>query len=293
MDLDTLGFALVAGMVATVNPCGFAMLPAYLTLVVAGDHRATMPAVLRALAATGLMALGFLVVFGAFGLVVAPLGSSVQEYLPAVTVVVGVLMVGLGVWMLVGKEVTLLLPKPRSGAPTARLSSLFGYGLAYAVVSLSCTIAPFLAVTSTTFRSGSVITGIAAYVAYGLGMAVVVGVLAVSIAIASSAVTMWVRRIQPYIGRIGGAILVVAGLYIAYYGVYELRLFHGGGSADDPVVDAAGALQTTLSTWVDWIGPVPLVVGLAALVGAAVLMAQRRKRVSCRADERARRDPAG
>jgi cytochrome c-type biogenesis protein len=278
MDLDTLGFALAAGMLATVNPCGFAMLPAYLTLVVAGESRATLPALWRALAATGLMALGFLAVFGAFGLAVAPLGSSVQEYLPVVTVVVGAVMVGLGAWMLAGKEITLLIPKPRKGAPTARLGSMFGYGLAYAVVSLSCTIAPFLAVTSATFRTGSVVAGIAAYLVYALGMALVVGVLAVSVALASSAVTTWVRRVQPYVHRIGGAILVLAGLYIGYYGVYELRLFHSDGSADDPIVDGAGRLQQVLAGWVDQLGPIPLVSGLVVLVGGGVLLVRLRIR---------------
>jgi cytochrome c-type biogenesis protein len=34
---ETLLVAVVAGMVATANPCGFAMLPAYLTLVVTGS----------------------------------------------------------------------------------------------------------------------------------------------------------------------------------------------------------------------------------------------------------------
>lgn len=278
MDFGTLGFALAAGMLATVNPCGFAMLPAYLTLVVAGGSRSTMTAMWRALAATGLMALGFLVVFGAFGLIVAPLGSSVQEYLPVVTVAVGVIMVGLGAWMLAGKQITLLVPKPRKGAPTARLGSMFGYGLAYAVVSLSCTIAPFLAVTSATFRSGSVVGGVAAYLVYGLGMALVVGVLAVSVALASNAVTTSIRRVLPYVSRIGGAILVVAGLYIGYYGVYELRLFHGGGSAEDPIVDGAGQLQALLAEWVDAIGPLPLVAGLAVLVGAGILLARFRRR---------------
>lgn len=283
MDFETLGFALAAGMLATVNPCGFAMLPAYLTLVVAGESRAAMRAVWRALAATGLMALGFLVVFGAFGLVVAPLGSSVQEYLPVVTVVVGVAMVGLGGWMLAGKELTLLIPKPRKGAPTARLSSMFGYGLAYAAVSLSCTIGPFLAVTSATFRTGSVVGGIAAYLVYGLGMALVVGVLAVSVALASNAVTTGIRRILPHVNRMGGVILVVAGLYIGYYGVYELRLFHGGGSAEDPIIDGAGKVQALLAEWVDKIGPVPLVLGLVVLIGAGVLLARLRVRQRSRA----------
>jgi cytochrome c biogenesis protein CcdA len=36
VDTSTLGFALAAGLVAALNPCGFAMLPSYLTLVVLG-----------------------------------------------------------------------------------------------------------------------------------------------------------------------------------------------------------------------------------------------------------------
>jgi cytochrome c-type biogenesis protein len=262
--MDILTLALGAGMLAAVNPCGFAMLPAYLALVVTSEQRTTMSAVLRALGATLLMALGFVVVFGAFGLVITPLGTSVMEYMPAVTVVIGLGMAVLGGLMLAGREFT--LPKIGKGAPTARLGSMFGYGLGYAIVSLSCTIGPFLAVTSATFRAGSILTGIAAYLTYGLGMALVVGVLAVSVALAGTAATARIRRILPYVNRIGGAILVLAGLYVAYYGVYELLLFHAGRSAEDPIVDAFGRLQTVLAGWVDQIGPLVIVIALAVLV---------------------------
>ena len=36
MDQDLVGLAFAAGLVAALNPCGFAMLPAYLALVVMG-----------------------------------------------------------------------------------------------------------------------------------------------------------------------------------------------------------------------------------------------------------------
>ncbi|MGQ0773841.1 MAG: cytochrome c biogenesis CcdA family protein [Pseudonocardiales bacterium] len=278
MDVDTVGFALGGGLVAAVNPCGFAMLPAYLTLVVLGEDgqcaRAT--AMVRALAATAMMTLGFLLVFGTFGLVIAPLTTSVQEYLPAVTVVIGVALLALGAWLLSGRELTLLLPKPGRGAPTARLGSMFGYGLAYAIASLSCTIGPFLAVTAGTFNSGSVRSGLLAYLAYGAGMALVVGVLAVATALASSAVTRGARRLMPHVNRISGVLLLVVGLYVGYYGVYELRLYLGNGQASDPVVDAAGQLQGALASWVDSIGPVPLVVVLVVLMIGAALLARRR-----------------
>ncbi|MGC7100996.1 cytochrome c biogenesis CcdA family protein [Amycolatopsis lurida] len=279
MDPQTLGFALAAGLVAALNPCGFAMLPAYLTLVITGQDggtRGRTALVGRALTATATMALGFLVVFGAFGLIVAPLAASVQQYLPAITVVIGAALLGLGLWMLTGRELTLFLPKPGKGAPTARLGSMFGYGLAYAIASLSCTIGPFLAVTSATFRSGSVLGGITAYLAYGLGMTLVVGVLATAVALASSTVTTGFRRMLPHINRIGGGLLVLVGLYVGYYGIYELRLYFGDGDASDPVIEAAGVIQETLAGWVDSIGVLPLLAVLAAMILGAVVLSRRK-----------------
>lgn len=277
MDLQTLGFALAAGLVAALNPCGFSMLPAYLALVVVGDggQRGRGAAVGRALGATATMALGFLVVFGTFGLLIAPLASSVQQYLPALTVLIGAAMVGLGIWMLTGRDLTVLLPKPRRGAPSAQLSSMFGYGLAYAIASLSCTIGPFLAVTATTFRSGSILGGVLAYLAYGAGMTIVVGVLATAVALAGSAVTSPTRRLLPYINRIAGGLLVLIGCYVGYYGGYELRLYFGGGGASDPIVGAAGVIQHTLAGWVDQVGVLPLLVMLVVLVLAATPLGRR------------------
>jgi cytochrome c-type biogenesis protein len=279
LTFQTLGFALAAGSVAALNPCGFAMLPAYLTLVILGDNTdrpSRAVAVGRALAATAAMSVGFLLVFGAFGLVIAPLAASAQQYLPAVTVVIGAGLVGLGAWMLTGRELTVLLPKPGRGAPTARLGSMFGYGLAYAIASLSCTIGPFLAVTSATFRSGSVLGGVAAYLAYGAGMTLVVGVLAAAVALASTGVVTGARRLLPYITRIGGGLLVLVGAYVGYYGVYELRLYFANGDASDPVIEAAGAVQEALAGRVDSIGIPPLLAALGVLILSAVLLGRRK-----------------
>ena len=279
MDLDTLGFALAAGMVAAINPCGFAMLPGYLSLVISAEAGAGVGSrgrsLARALTATAVMTAGFLVVFGAFGLVIAPLTTSIERFLPIVTVVIGAALVGLGAWLLAGRELTVLLPRPGRGAPSARLRSMFGYGLAYALASLSCTLGPFLAVTAATFRGQSVLAGVLAFLVYGLGMALVVGVLAVATALASSAVARNLRRMLPYVNRISGVLLVLSGLYVGYYGVYELRLYLGGGAADDPIIDAAGVVQSFLAEQVDRIGVLPLLIVLGVLVLGAILAGRR------------------
>lgn len=280
MDVALLGFALAAGLVAALNPCGFAMLPAYLTLVVLGENEPAprLTAVRRALLASAMMALGFLLVFGAFGLVVAPLASALQRYLPVLTVLIGAVLVALGIWLLTGRELTAAMPKPTRGAPTERLGSMFGYGVAYAIASLGCTIGPFLAVTSASFGTGSVLAGIVAYLAYGLGMALVVGVLAVAVALAGSAAAARARRLLPYVNRLGGGLLVLVGLYVGYYGIYELRIFFGGASPNDPVVEAAEGIQQTLSVWVDTVGPLPFLATLLALVALAAALTRRLRR---------------
>ncbi|MFC4377347.1 cytochrome c biogenesis CcdA family protein [Nocardia halotolerans] len=280
MNSQTVGFAFAAGLVAALNPCGFALLPGYLTLVVFGTEgeRSRVSALGRAVTATAAMATGFLLVFGTFGLLIAPLTSTVQRYLPAVTVLIGAALVGLGVWLLTGRELVVLLPKSGRGAPTARLGSMLGYGIAYAIASLSCTIGPFLAVTSSTFRSGSVLGGITAYLAYAAGMALLVGTLALVVALAGAAAVTRMRKVLPYVSRLSGVLMVVAGVYVAYCGVYELRLFAGATDADDPVIEGAAWIQEILADAVERMGAVTLLAVAAALVVLVVGAAGLRRR---------------
>jgi hypothetical protein len=70
---------------------------------------------------------------------------------------------------------------------------------------------------------------------------------------------------------------VLVGLYVAYYGVYELRLFHGSGDPNDGVIAAAGRLQGALAGWVHQAGGWPWLLALAVLVAGALGWAWRRR----------------
>ncbi len=290
MDRGLVGLAFAAGLVAALNPCGFAMLPAYLVLVVRGQQPGErsggslgLASIGRALAATLGMALGFLTVFGLFGALTISAAATVQRSLPYGTVVIGIVLVALGVWLLSGRELTALTPRPLGPrwAPNlrrgSRLVGMYGYGVSYAIASLSCTIGPFLAVTAAGFRGGSILTSVSIYLAYVAGLTLVVGVLAVAAATASTALADRLRRILPFVNRIGGALLVLVGLYVTYFGVYELRLFTGGADPRDGVITAAGRLQGELAGWVHQHGAWPWVVALFVLVAGALVGAWHRR----------------
>jgi cytochrome c biogenesis protein CcdA len=287
VDQGLVSLAFTAGLVAALNPCGFAMLPAYLVLVVrreGADTSTGLAAVGRALAATAGMGLGFLTVFGLFGALTISAGSVVQRYLPYMTIVIGIMLVALGIWLLTGRELTLLTLRYPGGrwAPTARLGSMYGYGVSYAIASLSCTVGPFLAVTAAGLRRGSLVGSASIYLAYIAGLTLVVGVLAVATAAASSAVVNRLRRILPHINRISGALLVLVGLYVGYYGLYEIRLRTGQGDPSDALIAAAGHVQGVLAGWVYRHGGWPWALALAVLavtaLAAAGLRSARRNR---------------
>lgn len=282
--IDTLGFALGAGLVAALNPCGFAFLPGYLGLVIAGvgAQSSRSRALARAGVATVAMSAGFLTVFGIFGLLISPVIGSAQKYLPFGTVIIGALLVVMALWLLAGRNITVVLPELSAGAPTARLLSMYGYGVGYATASLSCTIAPFLAVISMTFKQGSVLTGVVAFIAYAGGMAITVGVAALAVALAGSAAAGALRRVLPHVGRIAGGIVLLTGLYVMYYGYYEIRLYFANASPDDPIVKAAGVVQGWLVHQVDILGVWSLLGALATLAAIAIgWRALARRRDDC------------
>ncbi|MBU1801954.1 MAG: cytochrome c biogenesis protein CcdA [Actinobacteria bacterium] len=268
MDTAALTLAFTAGGLAALNPCGFALLPAYLSLVVlpqesaiavasptpgaASSGGATMTAVRRsgaavsrAVVATLLMTAGFVLVFGAFGLLVQPLASGVQEYLPYVTAATGVLLAAVGGYLVSGREVRLPAIHLRRAAGNGALAT-FGYGVVYAVASLTCTVGPFLAIVVTSLRSDEFVDGLALFVTYAAGMGAVVGVAAVAVALASGAFVGGLRKAGQWLPRVTGALLLAVGLYVAWYGVWEVRVL-GGADPADPIVDTALQVQRWLT----------------------------------------------
>lgn len=285
MDVP-LGLALGAGLLAAVNPCGFALLPAYLSVLVLGEGEhgnpppgGSLAPVGRALALTGAMTVGFVAVFGTFGLLTAPAADAIARRLPWATVLIGLVLVGLGGWLLAGRQLPMpRLPRVTTGpAVTLRFAPMVLFGAAYAIASLGCTVGPFLAVVATGFQAGTVLAGLGLFLAYAAGMALAVGAAALAVALARESLVRRLRRTAPVISRISGALLVLTGGYVAWYGWYEIRIFRGDRT-DDPVVDGAVRVQRAVSGWLDALGPAVVAGVLAALLAGAVGVALVRRR---------------
>ena len=269
-----IAFAFAAGMVAAVNPCGFAMLPAYLSyfLGIEGSGRPERP-IMRAWTVSATMTLGFVIVFGVVGLAVASLYRRIAGHLGWVTLGVGLGLIALGIALLAGKELVVRLPKLAKGGTSRELWSMLLFGISYAVASLSCTLGPFVAATSSTLSDRGLLVALVIFVAYGLGMGALIAILTVAVAMAQRGLVNRMRSLVRYVNRLSGLLLVVAGAYVAYYGVYELR-----GPGHDPVVDRAQAVQRWLNDLIDRVGPGRLgLVALALALASAIVSILRRR----------------
>ena len=274
-----LAYAFGVGMVATVNPCGFAMLPAYLSFFLGLEEADddTRASVLHALLIGATVTAGFLLVFGVLGILLDGILSSVQDWLPWVTIVLGVLLIGLGIALLAGRSFALRIPTPRQRGDGSQLLSVFVFGVSYALVSLSCTIPLFIAAVAPSFTDANFVSGVAAFLAYGLGMGVVLIALTVALALAKHSLVRNLRKVLPYIYKVSGVLLVVAGAYVAYYGWYELRVRTGETSGGGPA-QVVFDWNASISNWVQQVGSVRLGIVLAAAVGVVVALTMGARR---------------
>lgn len=251
-----LSLSLLAGSVAAFNPCGFALLPAYLGLIArpsegSGRTRYThWYSLARGVRFAAGMTVGFMIVFGIAAAIFLPFAGVVARTLPYVTIAIGVVLVSVGGWLLAGRELQIpKLPGFSGRAPSGSWLSQIGYGITFALASLSCTIGPFLAMVSIAAAADSPGTSIAAFVAYALGMGSVVLVIAVMVTMTSGALVARIRGAAPIINRVSGVLLLVAGAYVAWYGWFELRVL-ANPNASDPVVSAVTGAQSAVTTWV-------------------------------------------
>ena len=105
------------------------------------------------------------------------------------------------------------------------------------------------------------------FAAYAAGTAVVLMALSVLVAVACEGVTRAVRPILPYMSRIAGLLLVIAGGYLVYYWA-RLRFGNTATVADDPIVSFAIRFSGHIRAFADGRGST-----LVAAAGAVVLIA--------------------
>ena len=221
-----IGFAMAAGLVASVNPCGFFMLPPYIAYQLGteeADYEFTGAGrrAARAFSVGGMATLGFVLIFLAVGAVVSAGADWLGRVFPFAGFTVGVVMLLFGLYLLITHRYVGILAASRvTVTPRRNLGNAFVFGLGYAVGSLACTLPIFLVVVGTAIAADGFLASLAQFVAYAVGMGLVVIAVTVGAALFRDAVARWLRCALPHVHRVSSFFLVGAGGYLVWYWVF-------------------------------------------------------------------------
>jgi cytochrome c-type biogenesis protein len=282
-----VALALTTGVITAFNPCGFAMLPAYVSYFVgstANDKPKSTPERLaRASIVGAVVTLGFVTVFGILGILATSLRSSVTKATPYISMVVGVVLVVLAVAMIRGFEPKLSFLKVGRAKQGSSLKSMYVYGLSYAVISLSCGFAGFAGTVASAFGEDSIFEAMKLYLAFALGMGLVLMVVSIAAALAQQTFIRALKKILPYVNRVSGVLLLLAGLYVCWYGWYEYQLVVKNKNNPSRVIDGAFSLSGRLSSWISNIPASALALGVGAVAALAIgstIIARRNRTIA-------------
>jgi cytochrome c-type biogenesis protein len=243
-------FAFGAGLLATVSPCGFVMLPSFLALGLGAPegrgHAAPLSRCAHGLAMGLAVSATFSGVLVFAGLVLAAGMRVVVDAIPWLAVAVGAGLVLAGAAMLTGREIGLpalgrLGPRSATGDGHARAAT---FGVGYALASLSCSIAVVLAVATRATATTNPIEILAVFGAFAAGATSALLALSLSVALARGFIARAMRRAAPAVNPASGVLLILSGGYLVVYWIPQL-LGHAEAGAG-PVEEATRTLSSAV-----------------------------------------------
>lgn len=279
MSRAPLLFAFAAGTVASANPCGFAVLPAFFLSYLRSQEKAEgdpRHRVIQALLAGAAMTAAFALVFGSVGAGMAAGAMVFMAAMPWATLVVGALLMALGIFALTGRPISVRLPDrlARKG-----YRGPFLFGAAYAIASLSCTAPVFLSVVGASLGGSGVLVRGGMFLAYALGMGTMLTGLALGAALARGGMHAALRKLAPYVSRVSGGFLFASGAYLIYYWTFFLLPGSARRTAGRGPIEFMNGLAARLQAWLHfgkgaWLGPALLAL-IVAVIGVLILRGLR------------------
>ena len=269
-------YSFILGVLAAVNPCGFVLLPTYLIFFLGTREEPnleTSQRLRRALVVSSGISIGFLAIFFVIGVISRLFTQWIEMNAKYASLAIGVVLVVGGARMLTGWTPKFALPEI-GGVQTRTFRATVIYGVAYAVASIGCTIGFLTTAVFGSIALHGFVSGVLSILLYGLGMAMLVTALTVSLAFAKTGIVIIIKNRLNLIQRLGAILVTLTGIYLVFYwyaAISETR------SAS--FVTRIERWQTKVASYLQQQGAVRMAVALTVVVIAAVVVSRRKARV--------------
>lgn len=218
VDPGILAYNFTLGLFAFFAPCGFPMLPAYIAYYLPRDAdrvEGTGARLARGVGGGLLASAGAFAVLLLIGALAVGIGAPFKQRVAWLELVGGLIVIGLGLAMVLGRGPSLKVALRPSQKRSAW--SLAGFGALYAATASSCVAPVLLAVLFPAFSAESPVDGLVQVGAYAAGMSILLLAASVAIALSQERLVKATRRLVPHVEKLAGSLLIAAGAYLIWY----------------------------------------------------------------------------
>jgi cytochrome c-type biogenesis protein len=207
--VDAIASSLVLGVGSAASPCLLPLYPAFLAMLAGRRDDGGR----GGWAFLGLgVVLGVVTALTLVGLVVTAVSVSLSGLLAWVVPVSSVVLVVLGVLLLLGRNPFAAVSTVRMPVVRHPLGQAYVYGLLFGPVALPCAGPFIVALLAISIGVEETAGRLLTFVAFGLGMGAPLVAVSFMGGLRARALTAWLTRHHLAIGRVAGALLIVAAL---------------------------------------------------------------------------------
>ena len=269
-------YSFILGVLAAVNPCGFVLLPTYLIFFLGTREETeltTSERIRRALVVSSGISIGFLAIFFVIGVISRLFTQWIELNAKYASLAIGIVLVIGGARMLTGWTPKFALPQI-GGVQTKTFRATVTYGVAYAVASIGCTIGFLTTAVFGSIALHGFISGVFSILLYGLGMAMLVTALTVSLAFAKTGIVTMIKNRLHIVQRLGAIFVTITGIYLVLYWYAAIS-----EERSTSFVTRIERWQTSVASFLQQQGAYRLAIVLTLIVTVAIVVSRRKTRV--------------
>jgi cytochrome c biogenesis protein CcdA len=270
-------YSFILGVLAAVNPCGFVLLPTYLVFFLGTREETeltTSERMRRALVVSSGISIGFLAIFFVIGVISRLFTQWIELNAKYASLAIGVVLVIGGARMMSGWTPKFAMPQI-GGVQTKTFRATVVYGVAYAVASIGCTIGFLTTAVFGSIALHGFISGVFSILLYGLGMAMLVTALTVSLAFAKTGIVTIIKNRLYIIQRLGAILVTLTGIYLVLYWYAAIS-----EEKSTSFVTRIERWQTTVASFLQQQGAYRLAIVLTLIVTVAIVASRRKVRAA-------------
>lgn len=210
LQVSGLAFAFTAGILSIFSPCGYALLPGYVSYYLGSKF-----SVGRAISGGLVCTMGLMTIFIVVGVIASSIGAILPQLIPLLDLLAGTILIVMGVATLRHVRIP-YLALPARLSKRKGLAGLYLFGVVYGLAGVGCSAPIFLSILFYAMSKGFV-NGVLTFAVYAMGMGAPLMLTSLLLATAKDYVIRRISGATPWLEKVSGVVLIIVGVYLFYY----------------------------------------------------------------------------